>query len=221
MPRSFTDEAIVLRVYNVGETDRFCLLLTRKHGRMTARASGVRRTTSRRGQGLLPLHRVTVLWEERSMGNFVTSTHCLNAHASAWRDPHAFSCAGQGIELLLKLTEDGMQMTDVYDLTAEFLCACDGSHSAAVASLYTLKLLKVLGYLPASITTPRTLSSELHQLLDASEETAFASSYLFSDHLARELSSFLSSLIGNQLGVSLKASSVCLAIPPGVTPSCQ
>ncbi len=221
MPRSFTDEAIVLRVHNVGETDRFCLLLTRRHGRMTARASGVRRTISRRGQGLLPLHRVTVLWEERSAGNFITSVQCIDPHDGAWRDPHAFSCAGQGIELLLKLTEDGTPLPDIYELTAEFLRACDGFHSASVTSLFTLKLLKALGYLPASATTSRALSSELHSLLDASEETAYASSRLFSDHLSSELSGFLSSLLGSQLGVSLKASPVSLAISSGVTPTCQ
>lgn len=221
MPRTYTDEAIVLRVHNVGETDRFCLLLTRDHGRITARASGVRRTMSRRGQGLLPLHRVTVVWDERSAGNFITAVSCLDSHDSAWKDPHAFSCAGQGIELLLKLTEDGTPLPELYQLTAAFLRACEGAHSAAVVSLYTLKLLKILGYLPTSTTAPRTLSSEMMSLLDTSEEATFETSYFFSTHLSSELSGFLSSFVGSQLGVSLKAPPVSLAISSGVTPTCQ
>lgn len=221
MARSVTDEAIVLRVYNVGETDRFCILLTKNHGRMTARASGVRRILSRRGQGLLPLHRVHIVWDERSIGNVVSSVQCLDAHHSAWCDPQTFSCVSEGIELVLQLTDDGMPMPDVYALTADFLRTCSGNQSATVASLFTLKLLKTLGYLPASATTPRNTSTALRTLLDTSDNVTMASSHNFSNHLADELSVFLSSLLGSQLGVSLKAVPVRRAISSGVTPICQ
>lgn len=221
MSRSITDEAIVLRVYNVGETDRFCILLTKEHGRMTARASGVRRILSRRGQGLLPLHRVNVVWEERSMGNIVSSVQCLDSHHNAWCDPHTFSCVGEGIELLLQLTDDGMPMPEVYALTAEFLRTCSGNQSASVTALFTLKLLKTLGYLPASATTPRDTSTALRTLLDTSDDVTMVSSHDFPDHLASELGVFLSSLLGSQLGVSLKAVPVRRAISSCVTPICQ
>lgn len=221
MPRSFTDEAIVLRTHNVGETDRFCVLLTRKYGRMTARAAGVRRTVSNRGRGLLPLHRVSLVWEERSAGCFITSVQCLDTHDAAWKDPHTFSCAGQGIELLLKLTDDGLPMPDIYALTAEFLGACRGPHSPSVAQIFALKLLRNLGYLPAGATVPARLSADLGRLLDASERLPFSSSADIPAHLSAELGSFLSSLLGNQLGVSLRAAPVSLAISSAVTPSCQ
>ena len=221
MSRSVTDEAIVLRVYNVGETDRFCVLLTKHHGRMTARASGVRRILSKRGQGLLPLHKINLVWEERSIGNVISSVQCLDSHHNAWCDPHTFSCTGEGIELVLQLTEDGMPMPDVYALTTEFLSTCSGHHSATVASLFMLKLLKTLGYLPASATTPRDTSAALRTLLDTSDDVTMSSSHYFSDHLAAELSVFMSSLLGSQLGVSLKAVPVRRAISSGVTPICQ
>lgn len=221
MPKTTTDEAIVLRVYNVGETDRFCVLLMRDHGRMTARAAGVRRTKSRRGHGLLPLHRITVVWDERSFGNSISSVHCLDAHDAVWRDPYAFSCAGQGIELLLKLTEDGVPMRDVYDLTADFLRTCSGKHTSVLASLYMVKLLKLLGYLPASPSLSSRSSLALRELLDTSDDVHLSSSHQFSSPLKIELSGFLSSLLGSQLGVSLKAVPVSLAISSGVTPNCQ
>lgn len=222
MPHSLTDDAIVLRTYNVGETDRFCVLLTRTHGRMTMRASGVRRLLSRRSGGLLPLHRISVTWQKHSYGNLISSAQCLDANDGAWRDPHTFSCAGEGIELLLKLTEDGLALPEVYDLTAEFLRACGGEHSPAVAHLYALKLLQLLGFLPSAATAPgRAPSAKLAILIDAAETLPFTESSCMDAQLTGELSGFVSSLLGNQLGVSLRAAPVSLAISSGVTPICQ
>lgn len=210
----------MLKAHNVGETDRFVVLLTRTHGRMTARVAGARKLQSRRGRGLLPLHRISVTWEEHSFGNTVTASECLDPHAGAWSDPHAFSCAGQGIELLLRLTEDGYPLPEVYQITCDFLSACSGVHTPSVAALYTLKLLKVFGYLPSGATAPARTSPRLMRLIDASETLPFASAGRMSQ-LEGELSSFLSSLLGSQLGVSLKSLPVSLAISSAVTPICH
>ncbi len=220
MPRPLTDEAIVLKAHNVGETDRFVVLLTRTHGRMTARATGARKLLSHRGRGLLPLHRISVTWEQHSFGNTVTAAECLDAHAAAWSDPHAFSCAAQGIELLLKLTEDGYPLPEAYQITSDFLAACSGPHSPSVAALYALKLLKIFGYLPSGATAPARTSPRLMKLIDASETLPFASAGRMAQ-LEGELASFLSSLLGSQLGVSLKSLPVSLAMSSGVTPICH
>ncbi len=72
MRRSFSDDAIVLRTYDVGEGDRFCILLTRKHGKISARAKGVRKVKSRKGGSLLPLHIARVDIDVSSSGNYVS-----------------------------------------------------------------------------------------------------------------------------------------------------
>ncbi|HET6211712.1 MAG TPA: DNA repair protein RecO [Micromonosporaceae bacterium] len=54
------DDAVVLRVQKIGESDRVISLLTRRHGRMRAVAKGVRRTTSRFGARLEPFGHVDV-----------------------------------------------------------------------------------------------------------------------------------------------------------------
>lgn len=217
MPRPLTDEAIVLKAYNVGETDRFCVLLTKTHGRMTLRAPRARKSLSRSSRGLLPLYEVAVTWEQHSFGNTVTSSECLDAHRDSWKDAHAFSCAAQGIELLLKLTEDGLPMPDVYALTNDFLRACDHPHPPTILFLYALKLLKVLGYLPASSNAPLVIR-EIIATLDASP---LSQPPPVTEEILKELSSYLQGLVGNQLGVSLKSSSVRRSISSGVTPTCQ
>src|SRR6185369_14277547 len=130
-----------LRTHNVGETDRFCILLTRDHGRVAARATGVRRLLSRRGGGLLPLHRVSVTCETHSFGMVIAGSSCLDAHAAVWQDPQAFACAEQGTELLLRFIEDGEPVADVYRLTSAFIRSCSGPHAALLPPLFTLKLL--------------------------------------------------------------------------------
>lgn len=54
----YRDDAVVLRVQKLGESDRIITLLTRRHGRLRAVARGVRRTTSRFGGRLEPFGHV-------------------------------------------------------------------------------------------------------------------------------------------------------------------
>lgn len=221
MPRSLTDEAIVLRSHNVGETDRFCVLFTRGSGRILARVPGARKTQSRRGRGILPLHRVSVTWQQHSFGNAVTAVECLDAHSAAWSDAERFSCAAQGVELLMVLTEDGFDMPDVYDLTAEFLRACGTGVPTVTLRFYTLKLLKLLGYLPSAASAPMKISSAFAALLASLDDLSLVTAAIPSDTLSIEIGRFLQGLLGNQLGISLKSPEVRLSIAAGVTPNCQ
>ncbi|MBB2942007.1 DNA repair protein RecO (recombination protein O) [Actinoplanes lutulentus] len=50
----YRDDAVVLRVQKLGESDRIVTLLTRRNGRLRAVARGVRRTSSRFGARLEP-----------------------------------------------------------------------------------------------------------------------------------------------------------------------
>ena len=169
MPRSWTDEALVLRTYNVGEADRFCILLTRDHGRVAARATGVRRLLSRSGSGLLPLHRVSVTCEAHSFGMVIASVTCIDPHAESWRDPYTFSCAQQGIELLLRLIEDGEPLPEVYRLTRTFLAACTRPYAQDLPSVFAIKLLQLLGSCPSF-----THSSVSHRPLAACDQVVYS-----------------------------------------------
>lgn len=163
MPRPLSDEAIVLRSYNVGETDRFCLFLTKSHGRIAVRVQGARKLLSRRGRGLLPLHRVLIQWEESSAGARITGSDCLNAHAAAWTDPATLAVAQEGINMLIKLTESGTPIQDVYALAIEFLEACRSGHPTHLLHIFVLRLFDLLGFLPSvthSAVTHRTLRED-------------------------------------------------------------
>lgn len=55
------DEAVVLRTYKLGESDRICVLMTKELGKVRAVAKGVRKTSSRLGARMEVLDCVDVL----------------------------------------------------------------------------------------------------------------------------------------------------------------
>ncbi len=58
--KELRDDAVVLRTYKTGESDRVAVLWTRHHGRVRVLAKGVRKTTSRMGGSLETLGYVDV-----------------------------------------------------------------------------------------------------------------------------------------------------------------
>lgn len=224
------------------------MVLTRKYGRFAARAHGVRRLLSRRGSGLLPLHRSEIVWEERAQGRTIVSATCMDSYSPCWQDPHAFSCAHQGVELVLKLTEECSPLPEVFGLTVSFLTACKEEHPSHLVQAFMLQLFHLLGSLPSV-----THSSLSHRPFSPADQLVFnAASGTFStsveDQMGQrvspglqaflprilaadlrslppcshatltELQQFIQSLLGNQLGISLVSSLVNLSFSPGAMP---
>ncbi len=57
----YSDTAVVLRTYKLGEADRIVVLLTEHHGKVRAVAKGVRKTMSKFGARLEPMSHVRLL----------------------------------------------------------------------------------------------------------------------------------------------------------------
>lgn len=74
----YRDDAVVVRVQKLGESDRIITLLTRRHGRLRAVARGIRRTTSRFGARLEPFGHVDVQLAGDPQGNTGSSLHTIN-----------------------------------------------------------------------------------------------------------------------------------------------
>ncbi|MER7460220.1 DNA repair protein RecO [Micromonospora sp. NPDC126480] len=74
----YRDDAVVLRVQKLGESDRIITLLTRRHGRLRAVARGVRRTTSKFGARLEPFGHVDLQLAGDPKGNQGSSLHTVS-----------------------------------------------------------------------------------------------------------------------------------------------
>lgn len=143
----------MLKTYDVGEADRFCILFTRERGRIAARASGARRLQSRLGPSLLPFRHLTVELKEGSAGWVVAGVAAegnrgnRSNRRNTGLDLAQFAMLEEGIELLLRLVTDEGALPDVFDVTFAFITACH--QKIPHASLgYSFALLHCLGLLP-------------------------------------------------------------------------
>ena len=150
MPHSHTYEAIVLKTYDVGEADRFCVLLTRERGRLAVRARAVRKLNSRMGSSILPLRHISVDLHEGKAGILVTGVKPLQTETRS-QDIGYFFLVQQGVDLLLGLLHDEEPASDLFDTTLELLAAETPDPNARHPILpFTIRVLSLLGLLPAT-----------------------------------------------------------------------
>ncbi len=248
MARKYSDDAIVLRTFNVGETDRFCLLLTKTMGRVSARVHGARTTKSRHCRGLLALHRVSVTLEEHGSGMRVCEAVDTTPWTNVWLSPEKFSRSYQMIEMILKTTEERSPLPEVYVLLEEALSLYNDSSTLSVPTIFALQYITALGLAPSvdrccisnSVLEPHMpisfhreqggfcIREDHHSHPSLSPETVSivrgiakqsAREFLhMSVRAQKELEELSSFFLHHQLGCTLTCSSVSADISSGVTP---
>jgi len=144
MGHSQTYDAIVLKTYDVGEADRFCILITRERGRLAVRAKAVRKTTSKMGAGLLALRRITVELHEGRAGFIVTTLHKSESFQCSAMS--AFNASQQGMKILLALLHDEEAVPEIFDATCAFLEGCKNDRAPLLQ--FIIRLLYLSGLLP-------------------------------------------------------------------------
>jgi len=146
MSHTETLHAIVLQTYNVGEADRFCILLTRERGKMAARARGVRKMQSRMGGSLMQGMRVLVDIHQGSAGALITGVKQEVNDEHCDMPLSGFVAAQEGIELLLAVLHDEEPLPEIYDATLRFLEACNRQKESTLP--FMISLLGHMGLLP-------------------------------------------------------------------------
>ena len=160
MPHSLLYNSIILKSYDVGEADRFLVLLTKERGRLSARARAVRKLTSKLGGSLLPFNHVTIGLHEGKAGFLVTSAQMMSYRARRGvTETKSFLNAQQGVELLLTLLHDEEPLPEIFELTLEFLNDCTPNPILP----FTVNILRSLGLLPTNADLPKS-ESELNSL---------------------------------------------------------
>lgn len=248
MLKILSDEAIVLRTYDVGEADRFCILLTKENGIVSARAHGVRRLTSARGAVLLPLNHLAVTFMERSASLDIASAEAITQYGTLAQNLPAFACSVQAVELAQHFVAENHPAPEIFALTLSLLQACHDQYSPDLLFVFTLKLLTLLGLLPsmthsslshrsldssdtigfskmagglcfsAEDSASEPLSPTLHRLLIAMTELRLDNLPRVAPALQRELKRFTQSVLGSQLGSELKVPLVAARLSPDATP---
>jgi DNA repair protein RecO (recombination protein O) len=147
------DDAVVLRVQKLGESDRIVTMLTRKHGRIRAVAKGVRRTTSRFGARLEPFGHIDVQWIEGRSLHIVSQVEGVDLYGKRFLDDYPRYTAASAIaETAERLTPNEHDPSlRLFLLTLGALRALAGGEHAGplVLDAYLLRAMGLAGWAPA------------------------------------------------------------------------
>jgi DNA repair protein RecO (recombination protein O) len=153
---SYKTEAVVLRSFRFGESDRVLHIYTLDRGRVGAVAKGVRKTKSRFGARLEPLSHVELMLHQGS-GELqtVTGVQLIRSHHAAREQQYRLAVGLLGAEAMLRLfTEQEANprafgaLTRFLDLLDELAPADSRPALDPLALSFQLKLLWLSGYLP-------------------------------------------------------------------------
>lgn len=105
--KTYRDEAIVLRSYDIGEADRVVTMLSRHHGKIRGVAKGVRKTKSRFGARVEPFSMIDVQMYKGKTLDTITQVETLNQYGrTIVTNYDAYTAASAMVEVADRLQED-------------------------------------------------------------------------------------------------------------------
>lgn len=152
IPRSYKTEGIILARRNFGEADKILTILTRYHGKIRAVAKGVRKTTSRKRGSLELFNSVIIFLVKGKTFDIITEAEVVDGFGSWRRDLLRVGIAYHLAEVVNKLTREGQEAKEVYQLLTEFYTRLSNK-DLDVASLvdgFKKRVLTELGFLSSS-----------------------------------------------------------------------
>lgn len=198
-------EAIVLRTVDIGEADRFCILLTKGKGRLAALAKGARRPQSHLQSALLPFSHSEVHLREWKGNFFIASARTLSP-ASMEGTMEAFCSLSQAVELLLTLLQDGEPLPHIFELTKELIVQ---GGKAVMLPAFTFRIIELLGLLPGDEAMElRTLTTEERAFLHTIRRGKTLRDFPSMDTPTRELLKLRDTLLAEHLPRPLRAETI-------------
>lgn len=152
----YTGDALVLRTYALGESDRIVVLLTRDRGKKRGVARGARRSRRRFAGALEPLTHVRVAYTEREQRELVQLTYAEAVRSPLSAPGEACTYASYFAELLDEWASDSDPQERLFRLGVAVLGALTaGAPAAPLARYFEYWLLRLEGVYPSVTACPR------------------------------------------------------------------
>ena len=149
VPRLYKTEAIVLRQRKLGEADRIVTLFTPAHGKLDAKAKGVRKTTSRMAGHLQPLNRCMLQLAQGRTMEVVAGCETLESFQPLRDDLGRLSRALYAAELAERFLPERVENLPTYRLLLDTLRRLQGAADGDLALRhYEMMLLERSGFRP-------------------------------------------------------------------------
>lgn len=151
--KTFKTEGIILKKANCGEADRILTVFSKHFGKIAAIAKGVRRSSSRKGGNLEIFNQVTIFLVKGKNLDLITEVELLNSFKDWRKDLKKIAVAYQLCELVDKLSAEGVENREVYDLLLDYLTSLssDADYQVLITN-FELSLLQFLGFWPRGKT---------------------------------------------------------------------
>lgn len=164
MSPSFSTLAIILKRRSVGELDRLVTLFTETHGKLTAKARGVRSATSKRSAHLELFNTVKVQLIIGRGTLIIAQTDLVTDRSPTGQGLKLLRIAYHLVETVDRLTSVGQALPEVFDLLNRALSTINHQiweDEDRLVTAFEVKLLTILGFgLP--VNTP----GEIHEYIE-------------------------------------------------------
>lgn len=186
MEKAFKTRGIILKRINLGEADKLVTFFTPFHGKIVARAHGIRKLKSRKAPHLEILNDVTLFITIGKM-NHITEAETNESFSLLRTNLTRVAYAYKIVELVDKVVVEGEMHRNIFDLLHIALRKLNENtveNFEEVVEEFTLRFLWELGYLPREdVLSGTRLSRFLETVMERS---------LKSDNLLTRLSNTVS-----------------------------
>lgn len=145
-------EGLVLKSYNLAESDRIVVLLTREHGVVRGVAKGAKRLKSKFGSGLEPFSVVQVTYFQKDSVELVSiqRTDLVTSNFTAAGDPDFLQKFSYLADALITFSPPHDPNEKLYRMAKACIeaAAADRETLLAVGVYFELWLIRLAGYLP-------------------------------------------------------------------------
>lgn len=149
--RHLCSQAIVLRTYDFGESDKIVSLFTEAFGRLRLIAKGAKRSRKRFGSGLEPFTHIEAFFADREHRGLARLERCqiITAFEQIADDVRRVICGTYMLELVDTLTPERERHADVFSLLLFFIPLLTlTTFREELLRFFELRLFTMLGYQP-------------------------------------------------------------------------
>lgn len=142
----FKTEGIILKRKDFGEADRILTIFTKKFGKVSVLARGVRKITSRRAGNIELLNRVMMFLYQGKNFYILTEAESINTFGALKNDLTLSTYAYHLIELTDKLTAENQENFLLYENLIEALERLSKNPRQILIRAYEAKILQLMGF---------------------------------------------------------------------------
>ncbi|CAN5879339.1 DNA repair protein RecO [soil metagenome] len=203
----YRDQAIILRTYKLGESDRIVSAITERHGKIRAVAKGVRKTKSKFGARLEPTSHVALqLYEGREL-DIVTQAESLDHFKTIREDLDRLIRSAVMLEAADQLSLEREPNGDLYRMLLGALRTLAARNSPLVVAGFHWKLLALEGFRPMVEGCAVCDRSDTLVAFDPTEGGLLCSDHRRGTRVSPDAVELLQAILGGRLTQALDAPS--------------